>query len=90
MTLSSTVFFLLFASALTRADNQQIQQLCVNAATCLLADHRPLADLNASASHCLRSAFGAKRKSTGSQNRLNPSKMTPSRHRAHHNEIIEA
>ena len=37
MTLGSTVFFLLFAIALTRADNQQIQQLCVNAATCLLA-----------------------------------------------------
>jgi hypothetical protein len=37
MKLSSTVFFLLFAVALTRADNQQIQQLCVNAATCLLA-----------------------------------------------------
>ena len=34
-------------------------------------NHRPLADLNAPfASHCLRSAFGAKRKSTGSQNRL--------------------
>ena len=29
--------------------------------------------------------FWAKRESTG-----NPSKMTPSRHRAHHNEIIEA
>jgi hypothetical protein len=37
MKLGSTVFFLLFAIALTRADNQQIQQLCVNAATCLLA-----------------------------------------------------
>jgi len=37
MKLSSTVFLLLFAIALTRADNQQIQQLCVNAATCLLA-----------------------------------------------------
>ena len=37
MKLSSTVFFLLFAIALTRADNQQIQQSCVNAATCLLA-----------------------------------------------------
>jgi hypothetical protein len=37
MKLSSTVFFLLFAIALTRADNKQIQQLCVNAATCLLA-----------------------------------------------------
>jgi hypothetical protein len=37
MTLSSTVFFLLFAIVLTRADNQQIQQLCVDAATCLLA-----------------------------------------------------
>ena len=37
MTLSSTVFFLLFAIVLTRADNQQIQQLCVNAALCLLA-----------------------------------------------------
>jgi hypothetical protein len=37
MKLSSTIFLLLFAIALTRADNQQIQQLCVNAATCLLA-----------------------------------------------------
>ena len=37
MKLSSTVFFLLFAIALTRADNQQTQQSCVNAATCLLA-----------------------------------------------------
>jgi hypothetical protein len=37
MKLGSTVFFLLFAIALTRADNQQIQQLCINAATCLLA-----------------------------------------------------
>ena len=37
MKLSSTVFLSLFAIALTRADNQQIQQLCVNAATCLLA-----------------------------------------------------
>jgi hypothetical protein len=37
MKLSSTVFLFLFAIALTRADNQQIQQLCVNAATCLLA-----------------------------------------------------
>ena len=34
-------------------------------------NHSPLTDLNApSTSHCLRSAFGAKRKSTGSQNRL--------------------
>ena len=30
-------FFLLFAIVLTRADNQQIQQLCADAATCLLA-----------------------------------------------------
>jgi hypothetical protein len=37
MKLSSTIFLLLFAIALTRPDNQQIQQLCVNAATCLLA-----------------------------------------------------
>ena len=37
MKLSATIFLLLFAIALTRADNQQIQQLCVNAATCLLA-----------------------------------------------------
>jgi hypothetical protein len=37
MKLGSTVFFLLFAIVLTRADNQQIQQLCVNAAMCLLA-----------------------------------------------------
>ena len=35
--LSPTVFLLLFAIALTRAGNQQIQQSCVNAATCLLA-----------------------------------------------------
>jgi hypothetical protein len=37
MKLSSTAFLLLFAVALTRADNQQIQQLCINAATCLLS-----------------------------------------------------
>ena len=37
MKLSATVFFSLFAIALTRADSQQIQQLCANAATCLLA-----------------------------------------------------
>jgi hypothetical protein len=37
MKLSSTVFFLLFSIALTRVGNQQIQQSCVNAATCLLA-----------------------------------------------------
>src|ERR1700722_10251422 len=37
MKLSPTVFLLLFAIALTRAGNQQIQQSCVNAATCLLA-----------------------------------------------------
>ena len=35
--MSSTVFFLLFSIALTRVDNQQIQQSYVNAATCLLA-----------------------------------------------------
>ena len=33
----STVFLSLFAIALTRADNLQIQQLCANATTCLLA-----------------------------------------------------
>ena len=37
MKLSSTVFLLAVCNRLTRADNQQIQQSCVNAATCLLA-----------------------------------------------------
>jgi hypothetical protein len=40
MKLSWTIIFFVFALALigvARADNEQIQQLCVNAATCLLA-----------------------------------------------------
>jgi hypothetical protein len=60
MKLSSTVFFLLFAVALTRADNQQIQQLCVNAATCLLAVRSGLSPGRKSdlQMHRTHSAFG--------------------------------
>ena len=60
MKLSSTVFFLLFAIALTRADNQQIQQLCVNAATCLLAVRSGLSPGRKSdlQMHRTHSAFG--------------------------------
>ena len=60
MTLSSTVFFLLFAIALTRADNQQIQQSCVNAATCLLAVRSGLSPGRKSdlQMHRTHSAFG--------------------------------
>src|SRR3984885_6843018 len=60
MKLSSTVFFLLCAIALTRAHNQQIQQSCVNAATCLLAVRASLSPGRKSdlQMHRTHSAFG--------------------------------
>jgi hypothetical protein len=60
MKLSSTVFLSLFAVALARADNQQIQQLCVNAATCLLAVRSGLSPGRKSdlQMHRIPSAFG--------------------------------
>jgi hypothetical protein len=60
MKLSPTVFLLLFAIALTRAGNQQIQQSCVNAATCLLAFRSSLSPGRKSdlQMHRTHSAFG--------------------------------
>jgi hypothetical protein len=66
MRLSSTVSLLLLALALTgvmRADNQQIQQLCVNATTCLLAVRSGLSPGRKSdlQMHRTLSAFGGHR-----------------------------